>query len=293
YALANPALGFLLVHNGRDAIRVTPAQSTRERAYQILGGALVEKLVEVSREAEGIRVAGFVSNPQEQRSSRDAQYFFVNGRYVSDPLIGRALSEAYRLMMPSGCHAAAVLFIDLQPTDVDVNVHPAKTEVRFLHEGAVVSFVRSSIADALRFTQPITRMPGIGRQNDVDEEDEIEEESRAFATGGGAQVQDVPRGVHFQSAAHQNSGRTAFSRAFQDETPSVPPIPGSSATEPKPFVQEAAPDLGLVDPSEWGDETSEAGDGTASNLAASQPDAEASPAAGLGSLPGLGHGIKP
>src|SRR5262245_16813700 len=136
YALANPRLGFLLVHNGRDAIRVTPAQSTRERAYQILGGALVEKLVEVSREAEGIRVAGFVSNPQEQRSSRDAQYFFVNGRFVRDPLIGRALSEAYRSMMPSGCHAAAVLFIDLQPTDVDVNVHPAKTEVRFLHEGA-------------------------------------------------------------------------------------------------------------------------------------------------------------
>src|SRR5262249_358178 len=70
-------------------------------------------------------------------------------------------------------------------------------------------------------------------------------------------------------------------------------IPGSSATEPKSSVSEAAPDLGLVDASEWGDETSEAGDGTASNLAASQPDAEASTAAGLGSLPGLGHGIKP
>jgi DNA mismatch repair protein MutL len=163
YALANPQLSFLLVGNGRDVIRVAPARSLKERAYQVLGGALLDKLVEVNAEAEGLRILGFVSNPQEQRSSRDAQYLFINRRFVRDQLIGRALSEAYRSMMPSGTHPAAVLFIEAPPNEVDVNVHPAKTEVRFLHEGAVLSFVRDAVAGALRSTRPITLAPGVAR----------------------------------------------------------------------------------------------------------------------------------
>src|SRR5205814_146877 len=128
-----------------------------------LGEALLEKLVEVNSEANGLKIFGFVSNPQEQRSSRDAQYLFINRRFVRDQLIGRGLSEAYRSMMPSGTYPAAVLFIEAPPTEVDVNVHPAKTEVRFLHEGAVLSFVRDAVAAALRSTQPIAQVPGFAR----------------------------------------------------------------------------------------------------------------------------------
>ncbi|HET9532917.1 MAG TPA: DNA mismatch repair endonuclease MutL, partial [Blastocatellia bacterium] len=82
YALANPRLGFLLVNNGREAIRVAEARSLKERAYQVLGGGLLGKMVDVEHEADGMSVMGFVSNPQEQRSSRDAQYLFVNRRFV-------------------------------------------------------------------------------------------------------------------------------------------------------------------------------------------------------------------
>lgn len=162
YALANPETSFLLINNGREAIRVSQSQSLRERAYQVLGSSLLGKLVEVNGESDGLRLIGFVSNPQEQRSSRDAQYLFVNHRFVRDQLIGRALVEAYRSMMPSGTYPAAILFIEVPPTEVDVNVHPAKTEVRFLREGAMLAFVRDSIADALRKTQPVTRVPGTG-----------------------------------------------------------------------------------------------------------------------------------
>src|ERR1700759_4466313 len=134
YALANPQLSFLLLNNGRDAIRVASARSMKERAYQIFGGSMLNKLLEVKAESEdGLRIEGYVSNPQEQRSSRDQQYLFVNHRFVRDQLIGRAISEAYRSMMPSGTYPAVVLFIEVPPTEVDVNVHPAKTEVRFLH----------------------------------------------------------------------------------------------------------------------------------------------------------------
>src|SRR5215510_689546 len=170
YALANHDLSFLLVGNGRDVIRVVPARSLKERAYQVLGGGLLDKLVEVNTEANGLQVTGFVSNPQEQRSSRDAQYLFINRRFVRDQLIGRALTEAYRSMMPSGTYPAAVLFIEAPAAEVDVNVHPAKTEVRFLHEGAVLAFVRDAVVEALRAAQPITQVPGtaapIGRRAD-------------------------------------------------------------------------------------------------------------------------------
>ncbi|HEY6333069.1 MAG TPA: DNA mismatch repair endonuclease MutL, partial [Blastocatellia bacterium] len=167
YALAHPEIAFMLIKDGREVIRTTPAGSLRERAYQVLGGALLDKLNEVEFEAEGIRVSGFASNPQEQRSSRDSQYFFVNKRYVRDQLIGRALSEAYRAMMPSGAYAAAVLFIDLPPSDVDVNVHPAKTQVRFLHEGAVLGAVRTGITKALESSRPVAQLPGMARASNA------------------------------------------------------------------------------------------------------------------------------
>ncbi|HVF88974.1 MAG TPA: DNA mismatch repair endonuclease MutL [Blastocatellia bacterium] len=171
YALANPQLAFLLVNNGREAIRVAPVRSLKERAYQVLGGPLLNKLVEVKHELDGLKIFGYVSNPQEQRSSRDAQYLFVNHRFVRDQLIGRALSEAYRSMMPSGTHPAAVLFVEVPPGEVDVNVHPAKTEVRFLREGQIISFIRNAVADALKATQPITQLPGINARAGTPRED--------------------------------------------------------------------------------------------------------------------------
>jgi DNA mismatch repair protein MutL len=160
YALANHELALLLINNARDSIRVPAVQSVKERAYQILGGPLLNKLLEVNAESNGLKIVGYVSNPQEQRSSKDAQYLFVNHRFVKDQLIGRALSESYRSMMPSGTYPAAVLFIQVPPDEVDVNVHPAKTEVRFLHEATIFSFVRDSIAQSLKSTQTITRLPG-------------------------------------------------------------------------------------------------------------------------------------
>src|SRR5262249_17026505 len=166
YALANPAIAFLLVNNGRDALTVESVRTLKERAYQVLGDSLLSKLVAVDRSSGGLTVTGFVSNPQEQRSSRDAQYLFVNGRFVRDQLIGRGLTEAYRSMMPSGTYPAAVLFIETPHSEVDVNVHPAKTEVRFLHSSVVLAFIRDAVAEALTATRPIAPLPGFNINRD-------------------------------------------------------------------------------------------------------------------------------
>jgi DNA mismatch repair protein MutL len=293
YALANPRLSFLLVNNGRDVIRVAPARSLKERAYQVLGGALLDKLVEVDSEANGLKVFGFASNPQEQRSSRDAQYLFINRRFVRDQLIGRALSEAYRSMMPSGTYPAAVLFIEVPPTEVDVNVHPAKTEVRFLHEGMMLAFVRDAVSTSLRSTQPITQVPGISRTRTESES------ARAYAGTGEPNDWSSSDFDTSVPSPRESIGGNDYSPAPPDQVDRVDRAGGSAniltsdaslrgAEELRPDYQKSRPDFSL-------------------SLAATNP-----PSSGCGeqqaqpvlleneakpiesnSLPGLGHGIKP
>ena len=152
YALAHPEIAFTLTSNGRETLRVASAQDLRERAYQIFGAQFLDSLLEVNNQPDpGVQLAqiasvrGFVSAPRERRTSRDAQFLFVNGRFVRDRLIGRALSEGYRSILPHGVFPAALLFIEVPLEEVDVNVHPAKTEVRFRRAAAVAESVREAV----------------------------------------------------------------------------------------------------------------------------------------------------
>src|SRR5258707_4512450 len=158
YALAHPEIAFTLTNNGRETLRVAPAQDLRERAYQVFGAQFLDGLLEVDNRttdsakafpAQIARVHGFVSAPRERRTSRDAQFLFVNGRFVRDRLLGRALSEGYRSILPHGVYPAALLFIEVPLEEVDVNVHPAKTEVRFRRAAAVPDAVREAVRAAL------------------------------------------------------------------------------------------------------------------------------------------------
>lgn len=150
YALAHPEIAFTLTNNGREILRCAPAKDLRERAYQIFGTEFLENLLEVDGGNERVaRVRGFVSAPRERRTSRDAQYMFINGRFVRDRLIGRALSEGYRSVLPHGVYPVALLFLDVPLEEVDVNVHPAKTEVRFRRAAAVSDAVREAVRAAL------------------------------------------------------------------------------------------------------------------------------------------------
>jgi len=150
YALAHPEISFTFVNNGREVVRAAPAKDLRERAYQIFGEEFLKNLLEVDGgEPQFAHVTGFVSAPRDRRTSRDSQYLFVNRRFVRDRMIGRALSEAYRSILPYGVYPAALLFIETPLEEVDVNVHPAKTEVRFRRQAAVADAVRESVRAAL------------------------------------------------------------------------------------------------------------------------------------------------
>ncbi len=149
YALANARLSFTLTNNNRESLRVTPAADLRERAYQLFGGEFIGDLIEVLAESGGMRARGFVSSPSATRTTRDSQFFFINGRYVRDKVISKALSEAYRAMIPAGVYPSAMLFVELPPSEVDVNVHPAKTEVRFVRGTIVHDLIRGAVRAAI------------------------------------------------------------------------------------------------------------------------------------------------
>lgn len=160
YALAHPEIAFTLVNNGRDVMRAMAAKDLRERAYQIFGAMFVENLLEVDGGDRHVaRVTGFVSAPRDRRTSRDHQYLFVNHRYVRDQMIGRALSEGYRSILPYGFYPAALLFIETPLEEVDVNVHPAKTEVRFRRAAAVADAVREAVREALTRNDYVPQIP--------------------------------------------------------------------------------------------------------------------------------------
>jgi len=153
YALAHPEIAFTFVNNGRETVRAAPAKDLRERAYQIFGAEFLENLLEVNGGDPAVaRVTGFVSAPRDRRTSRDSQYMFVNRRFVRDRTIGRSLSEGYRSILPHGVYPAALLFIETPLEEVDVNVHPAKTEVRFRRQAAVADAVREAVKNALAST---------------------------------------------------------------------------------------------------------------------------------------------
>src|SRR5256714_724593 len=176
YALAHPEIAFVLTNNGRETLRATAAADLRERAYQIFGAEFLDGLLAVEGGLMNVaRARGYVSAPRERRTTRDAQYLFVNGRFVRDRLVARALTEGYRSVLPHGVYPAALLFIEVPPEEVDVNVHPAKTEVRFRRASAVADIVRESVRAALAVGGYVRR-----ETDNALSDDERERERAAF-----------------------------------------------------------------------------------------------------------------
>ncbi|MBV8033241.1 MAG: DNA mismatch repair endonuclease MutL [Betaproteobacteria bacterium] len=148
-ALARPEVAFVLKHNGRVS-RHLRVQDAAERVAALLGSELVEAAVPVEAAASGtLHLTGLAGGPNVARTRADAQYFFVNGRFVRDRVLSHAAREAYAELLHGERQPAYVLFLQIDPRLVDVNVHPAKIEVRFRDPGAVHQFVLHALQRAL------------------------------------------------------------------------------------------------------------------------------------------------
>ncbi|GAB6034196.1 DNA mismatch repair endonuclease MutL [Galenea microaerophila] len=154
--LSRPEVSFKLTHNGRT-VRQLPVASSEQlqekRLAQILSKTFVEQSLNIHFSAQDIALKGWVGLPTFNRRQGDMQYLFVNGRIVRDRLLSYAVKQAYADVLYHGRHPAYVLFIEVPPQLVDVNVHPAKYEVRFANGGWVYDFVRRSVREAV--TQPL------------------------------------------------------------------------------------------------------------------------------------------
>ncbi|CAD7336152.1 DNA mismatch repair endonuclease MutL [Sphingomonadales bacterium 56] len=157
-AMAHPSVAFTLEHDGRRAIAVQGGEAREDRVAALTDRALAENHVIVSLEREGVRLSGVASLPTYNRGVGDHQFLFVNGRPVRDRLLIGAVRGAYADMLARDRHPVVALFLDVPPLEVDVNVHPAKTEVRFrdpaMIRGMIVSGVRRALdAEGFRSVQ--------------------------------------------------------------------------------------------------------------------------------------------
>jgi len=139
-ALSRPDVSFMLQHNGRALSRYVVSPPNK-RFAEVLGAEFAAESIEIDEEAAGLRLWGMAAKPTFNRNSRDTQYVYVNGRFVRDKLIAHAIRQAYQDVLHHDRHPAFVLFLECDPTLVDVNVHPAKTEVRFRDGQAIHRFI--------------------------------------------------------------------------------------------------------------------------------------------------------
>jgi DNA mismatch repair protein MutL len=167
YSLGHANKRFELYHEGRELLNVSPVETLRDRAFQVFGSEIVADLVEVRLktleilEPDVVQFAleGMLSGPHIQRQNRNSVYLFVNGRLIKDKVLMHAISAAFHNLMPPGCFPFALLFLNCDPSEVDVNVHPSKTEVRFRHGPAIHDFVRDTLREVLMESRPVSNMP--------------------------------------------------------------------------------------------------------------------------------------
>jgi DNA mismatch repair protein MutL len=149
YALAHPEIRFTLESEGRVLMDSVTVSGVKERIYQVFGDGFLDRLIEFNGQTGFIKVYGFCSLPQEQRTNAYSQYVYVNGRMVRDKVIMSAIRQAYRKYIPSSAYPAVILFLELPFEEVDVNAHPAKTEIRFRDQNAVHKLAFESMERAL------------------------------------------------------------------------------------------------------------------------------------------------
>jgi DNA mismatch repair protein MutL len=178
YALAHPEKHFELISASHSIVSAPPVARTAERIYQIFGKETLGQLLPVAAEARleraglpepppwkkdpdqparipgSLRLTGFYSKPELQKLNRNSIYIFVNKRLIRDRLLLHAITEAYRNVIPPASFPVVLLFLEMPPEEVDVNVHPAKTEVRFRQQSLVHNFVRDSLRTALVEARP-------------------------------------------------------------------------------------------------------------------------------------------
>ena len=147
-ALGFPEIFFSLEHNGQQMFHLEKT-GLKQRILQVLGSQFNSKLVPVREQTDYLNIHGMVGKPDTARKTRGSQYFFVNNRYIRSPFLHRAVMNAFEGMIPALSHPLYVIYIELDPSRIDINVHPAKLEIKFEDDRVIFAFMQSAIRHAL------------------------------------------------------------------------------------------------------------------------------------------------
>ncbi len=161
-ALAHPEIQFSLHHNGRQLLATLPTDQSLYRIAELFGADLSKELIRVEKDDGTYRIEGFISSPVYTRSNRNTQYCFINSRFVRDKILLSATQQGYSHLLPRGQHPVLFLFMTMDPGLLDVNVHPAKAEVRFAFQQDVYRFVSHAVQDALQQNEKSFEAPDEG-----------------------------------------------------------------------------------------------------------------------------------
>ncbi len=227
-ALARPDVAFSLKNNGREVFRAALAEgrvAQEKRLSTLLGPAFVENAVFFQHEAVGLRLSGWVARPTFSRSQADMQHFYVNHRMVRDKLVTHAVRQAYQDVLYHGRHPAYVLFLQLDPVLVDVNVHPTKHEVRFREGRLVHDFLFRTLHKVLADERP---------------EDQLQEQGVTLAEPPPMNPQSTPRQSAMPLAVQDKPAAYRAAMSWQ-----APPVAPPLATAESP-TETTAPPLGFA-----------------------------------------------
>lgn len=148
-ALCRPEISVRLVHNGKDIYNLKKANTLKQRILEIEGKDMVKELIDVRTSTRIINISGFVGNPSDARKSAGNQFFFVNGRYFRSSYFHKAVMKAYDKLIPEGAYPSYYIFFETTPENVDVNIHPAKTEVKFENETEIFEILTAAVKESL------------------------------------------------------------------------------------------------------------------------------------------------
>ena len=173
-ALTRPDVGFSLTHNGKEIHVVKPAKSHKFRIQDLLGPAVVGDIVDIGADTSIASLRGYVGKPESARKTLGNQFFFVNGRYFRSPYLHKAVMKAYENLISEGSTPSYFIYLDVDPSSVDVNIHPTKAEIKFEEDQLLFQTVfaavkeamgRSSVAGAIDFDNPVAAdIPVVGRR---------------------------------------------------------------------------------------------------------------------------------
>ena len=147
-ALTRPEIGFTLMHNGRDVHVLKPAKSLKFRIMDLLGPGVVGEVVDIAADTSLVRVHGFVGRPESAKKTLGNQFLFVNGRYFRSAYLHKAVMKAYEALIPEGTTPSYFIFLEVDPSSIDVNIHPTKTEIKFEEDSVIFQTLYACVREA-------------------------------------------------------------------------------------------------------------------------------------------------